>query len=198
MTPRGRAARSRPLRYARICFSSPGTFPSPSAAACAGVTMNPAPCNTTPRLQSLSFARKGTAEPRSAPTVRSARIRPRVSSSSTSGASLSRPVSRRTLRKAPSRAPAMPTVMAMRTAALSLALSHGWSGTASTSDSGLRSLRCFSTTRRENAWVIELVVINPKRRALPSRTVSAALSQKCMTKSAPPGICGRAFQQASA
>jgi len=60
-------------------------------------------------------------------------------------------------------------------------------------------------TRREKVCVIEFVVMNPKRRvgfgfAFVPFTVSrrAASSQKCITKSAPPGTSGRAAHAASA
>ena len=43
------------------------------------------------------------------------------------------------------------------------------------SDSGLLAPRWRSTTRRENFWVMELVVIRPNARALPARTVSRRL-----------------------
>lgn len=64
----------------------------------------------------------------------------------------------------------------------------------------LGALRCFSSTRRENVWVMELVVMKPKRRRrVPLvRSMVAAMSHQYITKSMESVFLPRDFHRASA
>ena len=95
-----------------------------------------------------------------------------------------------TVSSRPSPAAAVPTLIAMRTAAPCALSTHGWSGTANASVSGSLAFRCCSITRRLKVWRRLLVVMKPKRSTRPVRTCCAAWCHQYMTKSALSGTSG--------